>query len=136
MSKSDLLRSSSFLAILKALFNLSLLVNFQSYRMIGTVFIGLQRSMMVFFGKKHHLGIFFLSLPNNVCLTSKLYRMHKNKFFIRFWVIEVESRCIRVLYVKIGILVTNFGFFFDHVPYIPYQEGTRKVNTDPKFNFF
>jgi hypothetical protein len=47
-----------------------MLANFQSNRMIGTVFIGLERSMMAFFGKKHHLGIFFLASPNNVRLIS------------------------------------------------------------------
>jgi hypothetical protein len=53
-------------------------------RMIGTVFIGLERSMMDFFGKNHHLGIIFPASPNNVRLTSKLYRMHKNKSSSRF----------------------------------------------------
>jgi len=43
---------------------MSMLVNFQSNRMIGNVFIGLERSMMGFFGKKKHLEISFLSLPN------------------------------------------------------------------------
>ena len=38
--------------------------------MIGTVFIGLERSMMDFFGKDHHLGIIFPASPNNVRLTS------------------------------------------------------------------
>jgi hypothetical protein len=70
------------------LYNLSMLANFQTNRMIGTSFIGLERSMMFFCGKKHHLGIFFLALPNNVRLTSKLYRMHKNKSSTRFWVIQ------------------------------------------------
>jgi hypothetical protein len=40
-----------------------MLANFQLNRMIGTSFIGLESWMMDFFGKKHHLGIFFLSLP-------------------------------------------------------------------------
>ena len=86
--KSDPLRFSSFIHILKALFNLGMLANFQSNRKIGNVFTGLERSMMDFFGKNHHLGIFFLSLPNNVRLTSKLYRMHKNKSSTIFWVIR------------------------------------------------
>jgi hypothetical protein len=75
---NDPLRFSCFIAISKALFNLSMLANSQSNRMIGTVFIGLERSMMDFFGKTHHLGIFFLAFPNYVRLTSKLYEMHKN----------------------------------------------------------
>jgi hypothetical protein len=33
--------------------------NFQSDRMILGIFIGLERSMLDFFGKNHHLGIFF-----------------------------------------------------------------------------
>ena len=34
--------------------------------------------------------IFFLTLPNNVGLTSLLYRMHKNKSSTRFWVIQSQ----------------------------------------------
>jgi hypothetical protein len=45
--KSDLLRSSSSIAILKALFYLSMLANFQTNRMILAIFLGLERSMMV-----------------------------------------------------------------------------------------
>jgi hypothetical protein len=52
-----------------------MLANFQSKRMIGTVFIGLERSMMAFFGKKHHLGIIFPASAKDVRLTSKLFRM-------------------------------------------------------------
>jgi hypothetical protein len=63
-----------------------MLSNFQTNRMIGTVFIGF--GVMEFFGKKHHLGIFFLSLPNNVRLASKLYRMQKNKSSTRFLLIR------------------------------------------------
>ncbi len=71
--KSDLLRSSSFIAILKALFNLSMLEKFQSDRMIQVIFIGLERSMMDFFGEKKIILVFFsLNSTNNVRLTSKL----------------------------------------------------------------
>jgi hypothetical protein len=79
--KNDPLRFSSFIAIMNALFNLE---NFQSNRMIGTIFLGLERSMIDFLGKKHHLGIIFLALPNNVRLTSKLYRMYKKVSSTRF----------------------------------------------------
>jgi hypothetical protein len=74
--KNDPLRFSTFIAILKALFNLSMVIK--------AIFIGHERTMMDFFGKNHHLGIFFPSLPNKVRLTSKLYRMHKNKSSTRF----------------------------------------------------
>ncbi len=73
--KSDLLRSSSFMEILKALLNLSMLANFQTNRMIQAIFIGLERSMMEFSGKNHHLGIFIPASANNVRLTSKLNKM-------------------------------------------------------------
>jgi hypothetical protein len=82
--KNDPLRFTSFIAILKALFNISMLANFQSNRMIGTVFIGLGRSMMVIFGIKHHLGIFFLASPKNLRLISKLYRMYKKESFTSY----------------------------------------------------
>jgi len=64
-----------FIAILKALFDLSMLANFQTNWMILAIFIGPERSMMDFFGKKHYLGIIFPASANNVRLTSKLYRM-------------------------------------------------------------
>ena len=84
--KSDPLRSSSFIAILKALFDLSMLANFQTNRMILAIFIGPERSMMDFFGKKHHLGIIFPASANNVRLTSKFYRMYRKESSTRFWV--------------------------------------------------
>ncbi len=37
-----------------------------------------------FFGKNHHLGIMFPASPNNVRLTSKLYRMYKKESSTRF----------------------------------------------------
>jgi hypothetical protein len=39
---------------------------------------------MDYFGKNHHFETFFLALPNNVRLISKLYRMHKNKVSTSF----------------------------------------------------
>jgi hypothetical protein len=68
-------RFSSFIAILKALFNLSVLASFQTNWMIETVFIGLERFFLV---KIIILKFFFLSLPNNVLLTSELYKNYKN----------------------------------------------------------
>jgi hypothetical protein len=59
--KMTLSDSHVFIAISKAVFNLSMLANFQSNRMIGTVFIGLERSMMDFFGKKRPSWNFFSS---------------------------------------------------------------------------
>jgi hypothetical protein len=78
-------RFSSFIAILKVLFNLSMLANLQTNRLIGTCFIGLVRSIMDFLGKNHHFETFFLALPNNVRLIS---RMHKNKSSTRFLLIR------------------------------------------------
>jgi hypothetical protein len=57
--KNDRLRFSSFIAILKALFNLSMLANFQTDWMIETVFAGLERSMMIFVVKNIILELFF-----------------------------------------------------------------------------
>jgi hypothetical protein len=42
----------------RSLFNLSMLANFQTNRMILAIFIRLERSIMDFFGKNHHLGFF------------------------------------------------------------------------------
>jgi hypothetical protein len=56
--KSDLLRSSSFKVIMKALSNLSTLANVQTNRMILAILIGLERQMMDLFGKNHHLEFF------------------------------------------------------------------------------
>jgi hypothetical protein len=64
--KNDTFRFPSFIGILKALFNLSMLANFQSNRLIGVIFIGLEKSMMDFFGKNHHIETFFLALPNTL----------------------------------------------------------------------
>ena len=66
--------------------------------MVGTVFIGLERSMMDFLDKNHHLGIMLPASENNVRLTSKLYRMLKKESSTIFWVIlsrvEVHSGAI------------------------------------------
>ncbi len=109
-----------------------MLANIQSNRMIGTVLLGLERSMMAFFGRKHHIGIFFLSLPNNVRLISKLYRIHKNKSSDFDWF--ESSRDVPGCYRwKSEFLSQTLGIFFGHVPYIPYIEGTWKVKSDPQF---
>ncbi len=131
MINNDPLRFSSFTAILKALFNIRMLANFQSNRMIGTAFIGLERSMMSFFGKKHHIWIFFLSLPNNVRLISKLYRMHKNKSPTRFWLIR--SR-VEVYPGSIGEnrnFSRHIGYFFRPCPIHPIQRGHMKSKVRP-----
>jgi hypothetical protein len=47
--------------------------------MILPIFIGLERPMMDFFGKNHHLGIIFLASANNVRLTSKLFRIYRKE---------------------------------------------------------
>ncbi len=80
--------SPVIIEILKALFNLSMLANFQTNRMILAIFIGLERAMMDFFGKNHHLGIIFPASANNVRLTSKLNKMYRKESSTRFWVIR------------------------------------------------
>jgi hypothetical protein len=72
------------MAILKALLNLSMLANIQANRIIQAIFIGLERSMMDFFGKKHHIGIIFPASANDSRLTSKLYRMYRKESSTRF----------------------------------------------------
>jgi hypothetical protein len=53
-SKNDPLQFSSFIAILKALFNLSILENFQSNQMIGTNFYRIR----IFTGSWNFFSIF------------------------------------------------------------------------------
>jgi hypothetical protein len=61
-----------------------MLANFQTNRMILAIFIGLERAMMDFFGKNHHLGIIFPASANNVRLTSKLNKMYRKESSTRF----------------------------------------------------
>ena len=128
--KNDPLRFSSLIAILKALFNLSMLANFQTNRMIGTSFIGLERSMD-FFGKNHHLETFFLALPNNVHLISKLYRMYKKESSTSFWVIwsrvEVRSGAIG----ENRNFARKLGYFFRPCPIHPISRGHLKSKDRP-----
>jgi hypothetical protein len=60
--KSDLLPKAIFIAILKALSNPSMQANFLTNWMIGTVFIGLESSMMAFCDQNqspwHYFSIF------------------------------------------------------------------------------
>ncbi len=67
---------------------MSMLANFQTIWMLLSIFIGLERSMMDFFGKNNHLGIIFPASANDVCLTSKLYRMYRKESSARFWLIR------------------------------------------------
>jgi hypothetical protein len=55
---------------------MSMLANFQSNRMIGTVFIGIERSMMAFCGKKNHLGFFFRASNISQRIASRFAAVH------------------------------------------------------------
>jgi hypothetical protein len=112
-----------------------MLANFQTNRTFLALFIGLERSMMDFLGKKHHLWIIFLASPNDVRLTSKLYRMYKKESSTRFWVIQSRGAlgCYRW---KSEFQSQTLSIFFDHVPYIPYLDSTWKVDTDPNLTLF
>ena len=54
---------------------LRMLANFQTNLMLLAIFIGLERAMMDFLRKIHHLEIIFPASPNDVRLTSKLFIM-------------------------------------------------------------
>jgi hypothetical protein len=75
MSKNDPVRFSSFVAILKP-YKYAGKFSVQSDD-LNYFYTGVERSIIDFLRKNHHLEFFFLELPNNVRLTSKLNRMPK-----------------------------------------------------------
>jgi hypothetical protein len=115
-----------------------MLANFQTNLMLLAIFIGLERAMMDFLSKNHHLGIIFPASPNDVRLTSKLFIMYKMSFFYKILSDTKSSRGALECYMwKAEFWPQNLGIFFDHVPYIPYLNDTWKVklNPNPQLNF-
>jgi hypothetical protein len=120
--KSDLLRSSSFIANLKALLNLSMLANFQTNRMLLAIFIGLERSMMDFLGKNHHHQgfrlVYELSYPDmkkfwTICIERGDPYKKPPKFFLnQVWLFTHQSKALveliwNILFSKLLTLISG-----------------------------